>query len=95
MWDLWWTKWYWGRFSPSTKVSPANPHSTNCSILIIDHRGGYNRTTVADVPSGLSLTPPRETKKIKLDGSSTNFWRNMLPQFSDFKSVGRGIGSVM
>jgi hypothetical protein len=18
MWDLWWTKWHWGRFSPST-----------------------------------------------------------------------------
>jgi hypothetical protein len=31
------------------------------SILII--RGWYNRQTVADVPSGLSLTPPRETKK--------------------------------
>jgi hypothetical protein len=23
MWDLWWTKWYWGRFSPSTSVSPS------------------------------------------------------------------------
>jgi hypothetical protein len=29
MWDLWWTKWRWGRFSPSTSVSPANLHSTN------------------------------------------------------------------
>jgi hypothetical protein len=28
---LWWTKWRWGRFSPSTSVSPANFHSTNCS----------------------------------------------------------------
>jgi hypothetical protein len=34
-WDLWWKKWYWGRFSPSTSVSPANSHSTNCSIIII------------------------------------------------------------
>jgi hypothetical protein len=25
MWDLWWTKWRWGRFSPSTSVSPARP----------------------------------------------------------------------
>jgi hypothetical protein len=31
MWVLWWTKWRWGRFSPSTSVSPANFHSTNCS----------------------------------------------------------------
>jgi hypothetical protein len=28
---LWWTKWRWGRFSPSTPVSPANFHSTNYS----------------------------------------------------------------
>jgi hypothetical protein len=34
MWDLWWIKWYWGRYSPNTSVSPANSHSTNCSIFI-------------------------------------------------------------
>jgi hypothetical protein len=40
MWDLWWTKWPWGRFSPSTSVSPANSHSTECSIdIIIYHLG--------------------------------------------------------
>jgi hypothetical protein len=38
--DLWWTKWRWGRFSPSISVSPANFHSTNCStITIIYHLG--------------------------------------------------------
>jgi hypothetical protein len=37
MWDLWWTKWHWGRFSPSTPVSPANYHSTDCSIFIDHH----------------------------------------------------------
>jgi hypothetical protein len=31
-----------GRFSPSTSVSPANLHSTNFSIIIIN-RGWYNR----------------------------------------------------
>jgi hypothetical protein len=41
-WDLWWTKWRWGRFSPSTSVSPANLHSTKFSIIIII-RGRYNR----------------------------------------------------
>jgi hypothetical protein len=34
MWDLWWTKWHWNRFSPSTLISPSN-HSTDCSTLII------------------------------------------------------------
>jgi hypothetical protein len=33
MWDMWWTKWRWGRFSPSTSVSPANLHSTNFSTI--------------------------------------------------------------
>jgi hypothetical protein len=34
MWDLWWTKWHWGRYSPSTSVSPVIFRSTNCSIFI-------------------------------------------------------------
>jgi hypothetical protein len=35
-----WTKWRWGRFPPSTSVSPANFHSTNCStIILIYHLG--------------------------------------------------------
>jgi hypothetical protein len=41
MWGLWWTKRHWGRFPPSTSVSPAN-HSTNISIIIIT-RGWHNR----------------------------------------------------
>jgi hypothetical protein len=38
MWDLWWTKWYWGRFSPSASVSPANHHSAKYSMLIYHPR---------------------------------------------------------
>jgi hypothetical protein len=34
MWDLLLTKWHWGSFSPSTSVSTANSHSTNCSNFI-------------------------------------------------------------
>jgi hypothetical protein len=41
MWVMWWTKRHWGKFSPSTSVSPAN-HSTNFSIIIIT-RGWQNR----------------------------------------------------
>jgi hypothetical protein len=35
-WDLWWTKWRRGRFSPSTSVSSAKTvHSTNFFIITI------------------------------------------------------------
>jgi hypothetical protein len=40
MWDLWWTKWRWDRFSPSISVSPANFHSTNFSTITITYRLG-------------------------------------------------------
>jgi hypothetical protein len=41
VWDLWWTKWRRGRFSPSTSVSPANLHSTNCSTIILIYHLGF------------------------------------------------------
>jgi hypothetical protein len=34
MWDLWLTKWYWGKFSAVTSVSIGN-RSTGCSTLVI------------------------------------------------------------
>jgi hypothetical protein len=37
MWDLRQTKWHWGRFSPSTSVSPANLCSTNFSTVTITY----------------------------------------------------------
>jgi hypothetical protein len=64
---LWWTKWHLGRFSSSTSVSPANLHSADCSTLIIYHPGaGTIRQLVADVPSGLCLTPTQEAKTKQL-----------------------------
>jgi hypothetical protein len=60
MWDLWWIKWPWGRFFPSTSVSPATFHSTDCFTLISGP--GTIGETVADLPSGLSLTLSQETK---------------------------------
>jgi hypothetical protein len=42
VWDLWRTKRHWGMFSPSTSVSLANSHSTDCSTFIFI-RGWYNR----------------------------------------------------
>jgi hypothetical protein len=39
-WDLWWKKWPWGRFSPSTSVSPANLNSTNCFTITVTYHLG-------------------------------------------------------
>jgi hypothetical protein len=69
MWDLW-TKRHWGRFSPSTSISPTNFHSTDCStliiiiiIIIIYYTGaGIIGQLVADEPSGLSHPTPRNLK---------------------------------
>jgi hypothetical protein len=57
MWDFMVNKWRWGRFYPSTSVSLANLHSTNCSTINVIIWGWYNTPVVAAVPSGLSLTP--------------------------------------
>jgi hypothetical protein len=65
MWDLWWTKWRWGRFSPSTSVSPANLHSTNFFTITLTYHPGliqYNRPVVAAVPKA-----PRHKLKKKLN----------------------------
>jgi hypothetical protein len=79
----------WGRFSPRTSVSLANSHSTDCSTLIIIYQ------LVADVPSGLSLTRPQETKKhlpwrSSLDGEiwASYLFNQKLVLWSPIFSVG-------
>jgi hypothetical protein len=50
MWDLWWTKVHWWRFSPTTSailIPPTDPHSAS--------RDGTIGQIVADVPSGFSF----------------------------------------
>jgi hypothetical protein len=59
VWDLWWTNWLWGRFSPSTSVSPANLHSTNISTITITYHPGL----VQYASSGRSTQSP--TAQIK------------------------------
>jgi hypothetical protein len=67
MWNVWWTKWHWSRFSPTTSVSPTNYHSTDCSTLIVYHPGaGKIGQLVTDEPNVLSLTPPQQTKAVTL-----------------------------
>jgi hypothetical protein len=65
-WDLWWIKWRWGRFSPSTSVSLANLHFTNFSIMIIT-RGWYNRPFSGRRAewTHLGLQPPHANLKKK------------------------------
>jgi hypothetical protein len=54
MWDLWWTKWRWGRFSPSTWVSLANLHPTDFSTITITYHLGL----VQKASSGQSTQSP-------------------------------------
>jgi hypothetical protein len=67
MWDLQWAKQHWSRFSPSTSVSPAK-HSIKCSTLIIvHHKGWYNRPVVASVivdSVAVHLKKGGETKEV-------------------------------
>jgi hypothetical protein len=61
MCDLCWTKWHWARFSLSTLVFPTSSHFHR--LLHAHHLSSGAGTVgqlVANVPSGLSLTPPQE-----------------------------------
>jgi hypothetical protein len=62
MWDLWWTKWHWGRFSPSTSAS----HSTDCSTFIII-RGWDNRPVNGRCTKWTQSYPTPRNKKRKLN----------------------------
>jgi hypothetical protein len=58
MWDLWWIKWHWGRFSPSTatySIPATAPHY---------HQSSPGARSV-DVPSGLTFTAPYEIRRGK------------------------------
>jgi hypothetical protein len=63
--DLWWTKWHWGRFSPSTSF--LLPIFIPLTAPTVHHHlssgAGTIGQTVAAGPTGLSLAPPQETKK--------------------------------
>jgi hypothetical protein len=93
MWGLWWTKGHWGRLSPSTPISPAISHSTNCSTLILIIWGWYNRPVIADVPSGLSLTSP--LKKLKKKTSCFSLMNNYLQMFIKFNVIYENIAAVL
>jgi hypothetical protein len=71
MWDLWWAKWHWGRFSPSISVPlpilipPTTPHSSPTT------RGWYNRPNIGRRTKLIQPHPsPRNLKK--------NYWRRTV-----------------
>jgi hypothetical protein len=79
-WDLWWTKWRRGRFSPSTSVSSAI-HSTKFSILTIT-RGRYNRP-VSDRRAEwtqFGLHPPLSNANLLIVSLSTIPIHRILPK---------------
>jgi hypothetical protein len=62
MWDLCWTKLHCNGFPLSSLLSPANFCAAKCSIFIYHSGAGTVGRLVAEVPSGLSLTPPQGGK---------------------------------
>jgi hypothetical protein len=57
-------KWRWGRFSPTTSVSPANMHSICFSrIIFAITRGWHNRAGVAAVPLASQTRIKKKNKK--------------------------------
>jgi hypothetical protein len=70
---LWWTEWRWGRFSPSTSVSPAKFPSTNCSknhpylssgVCTVGQSGRSTRDL--DRYLGTQYRPTNNNKKINM-----------------------------
>jgi hypothetical protein len=81
MWDLWWTKGRWGRFSPSISVFPANLHSTTVSTITITYHPGL----VQWVSSGRSTQSPIPQIKKKVRNSLSagrRFFLIALPPYS-------------
>jgi hypothetical protein len=70
MWDLWRTKWHWGRFS---LVSPAN-HSADCSTLFIVHFAG-RRWPACRVAS---VSPHRKEPRGSVGGGRTRYRRQCV-----------------
>jgi hypothetical protein len=63
MWNLWWEKRHWGRFSPNTLVSPANSHSTDSSAIIRDWFDRPTSSRRTKWTHNQSHSTPRQIKK--------------------------------
>jgi hypothetical protein len=84
MWDLWWTKWRWARFSPRTLVSPANIHSICFSTIFFTiTRGWHNRPGVAAVPIASQTRIKKKFRQIDIN----IFYFLSINIYQDFKKV--------
>jgi hypothetical protein len=78
MWDLWWAKWHWGRFSPSTSVFPYQFHSTSAPLhgktktLMIFITGLHNKPQGCSASVTSAVGPIITKKKIKQRKVPTN-----------------------
>jgi hypothetical protein len=94
MWYLWWTKCHWGRFAPSTSVSPAYSHSSIRGWYNRPNSGRLTRWTVSPHPKklaelafGLILSALMlDSKYISKDWMPC-FWRHRSQQ-TDIRTVG-------
>jgi hypothetical protein len=83
MWDLWWTKWRWGRFFPTISVSPVNLHSTACStITIIYHLGLVQQATSGRSTKWTQSHPTENNNNYKKHYFIDLYrFRNLFPEF--------------
>jgi hypothetical protein len=91
-WGLWWTKRHWGRFSPSTSVSPVN-HSTNFSIIIIT-RGWHNRPISGRSAEWTQLDSISPLKCCHLLSIIFDCSLSKLPQFIPSADLGSSLYSL-
>jgi hypothetical protein len=86
MWDLWWTKRHWGRFSLSASVSPAN-HSINFSIIIIT-QGWQNRLIGGSSAEWTQLDSSPPTIPIKkYTHNAVRLEDHVYPEYKDLSCV--------
>jgi hypothetical protein len=74
---LWWKKWHWDRFAPSTLVPlpilipPDDP-------IHVSSGAGTIGQSVTNVPNGLNLTTPHETIKETCKSERDNVYNKII-----------------
>jgi hypothetical protein len=63
MWDLWSTKWHWGKFFSKNLSSPSHLSLHQCSILSFIVRDWYNRPICSHSPKGWVSPHLKDNKK--------------------------------
>jgi hypothetical protein len=91
MWDLWWTKRNWDKFSPSTTASLAK-HFTYCSTYHHHHHpdlikyvgSSFSKSRLGSIPPRKELYAPRIATKFVLNCFKVKpvlMLKNVIPDF--------------